>query len=139
MIESPDLDSLKPRQRFTLAHEIAHTFFYDTVSDPPQISKQAPKAQIVEWLCQHGASQLLLPDHFLTQYLGGERQLDINFAVELGRMFKASTEAVIRRADELDNLKSPFRALVLVKLTQDRLDAEIRGCMFHPSLLPFLS
>lgn len=137
--DAPDLDSLKPRQRFTLAHEIAHTFFYDFASDPPRILKQAPKSQIMEWLCQQGASQLLLPEHFLTQYLSRSRPLNLQLAVELGKVFKASTEAVIRRIDELDNSKSPFRALLLVRLNEDRRDAQIVAVCFHPSLLPFLS
>jgi hypothetical protein len=136
--DAPDLDSLKPRQRFTLAHEIAHTFFYDCAPNPPRISKQAPKSQIMEWLCQQGASQLLLPDHFLTQYLSKSRPLDLQLAVEFGKIFKASTEAVIRRIDELDSAKSPYRALLLVKLDQGGRDAQIRAVCFHPSLLPFL-
>jgi hypothetical protein len=133
-----DLDSLKPRQRFVLAHEIAHTFFYDFALDPPRISKQAPKSEIMEWLCQQGASQLLLPDRFLLQYLSKDKPLDINLAVEIGKKFKASTEAVIRRVDELDSAKAPFRALVLVRLNRDRRDAKIRAVCFHHSLLPFL-
>lgn len=81
---------------------------------------------------------MLLPDHFLIQYLNKSRPLDLHLAVELGNEFKASTEAVIRRIDELESAKNPFRALVLVKLNHDKRDAKVRAVCFHPSLLPFL-
>lgn len=136
--DSQDVSFLSPRQRFTLAHEIAHTFFYDLSLDPPQVSKQAPKSQIVEWLCQQGASQLLLPEYALKQELTKSGPVGLHMAVKLGKIFRASTEAVIRRMDELDDAKTHFRALLLVKLNQDKRDAQIRAVCYHPSLVPLL-
>src|SRR5690349_17325157 len=55
------------RQRFTIAHELAHTFFYDLNGEAPKRSKGSPKGQKLERLCHIGASQILVPEILLRQ------------------------------------------------------------------------
>jgi IrrE N-terminal-like domain len=48
-----------PRSRFTMAHEICHTFFYEIV---PEIKfAPHPSDEIEERLCNFGAAELLMP------------------------------------------------------------------------------
>lgn len=134
--DDPGLAYLKPRQRFTLAHEIVHTFFYDLGRDTPVLQKNAPRRkEILERLCQNGAGQLIVPDRALAKLLNKRSPLSANLAVQLARKFGASPEVMIRRIDELEDVKNPDRALVLARLAESGDEAEIRAICFHHSLL----
>ena len=62
------------RERFTIAHEIAHTFFYNIAETPPQrrLSPQSDNSD--EKLCNRLAAAILLPkekiDNFVKNYFG---------------------------------------------------------------------
>src|SRR5437016_14630956 len=59
----------KRRSRFTLAHELVHSFFYDLNGGVPKPLKGSPRGERLETLCHIGASQILLPDALLKQQL----------------------------------------------------------------------
>jgi IrrE N-terminal-like domain len=132
-----DAATLKPRQRFTLAHEIAHTFFYDFQHDPPKVSKGAPKSDVIERLCNLAAGHILLPQRHLELRLSGYGSITAQAILKIGKEFGVSAEVVIRRLNELDKFKAPVCALLLVGEDQSK-DTYIRSVYFHPSLLPYL-
>jgi IrrE N-terminal-like domain len=134
---SSDAESLKPRQRFTLAHEIAHTFFYDLTHDPPKVSKGIPKSDVIERLCNLAAGHLLLPAHILEFRLQGTEAITAQRILRIAKEFSVSAEVVIRRLNELEKFKAPDCALLLVSKDRSK-DDHIRAGYFHPSLLPYL-
>ncbi|MBV9762686.1 MAG: ImmA/IrrE family metallo-endopeptidase [Acidobacteriaceae bacterium] len=102
---------LKPRERFTLAHEIIHTFFYDEQLRP---IRPAPSIALLEWLCNYGAARLLLPEFLLERELGpGGRFDSLEMAQDLADSAGVSTSVVVRRLDECRDLKQQDYALML--------------------------
>lgn len=72
LVPAPAVDSsaLSPRQRFTLAHEISHTFFYGR--DLKRV-RPHPSERLLEDSCNYAAGRLLLPeDHRSPHKDGGE-------------------------------------------------------------------
>jgi len=60
--------SLPPSVRFTLAHELVHTFFFDRDSSPPRnrlVPSTDQSLTQLERLCDRGAAELLLPADLL--------------------------------------------------------------------------
>lgn len=82
------------RQRFTIAHEICHTYFYELV---PEI-KFRPHAtdSFEEALCNHGAAALLMPaEDVLAQVKAKDVSLDA--LEELSQRYAVSLEAAFLR------------------------------------------
>jgi len=65
-------DVSKERKNFTLAHEIAHTFFYDVLTHPRSYSGHHDFDPEEEHLCDIGASELLMPSSVFKQDLFSE-------------------------------------------------------------------
>jgi hypothetical protein len=112
------------RVRFTIAHELAHTFFPDYKKTARY--RSGPKARADEWqlelLCNLAAAELLMPIGSF-QSLEDE-PLKIERLMELRKTFEVSTEALLLRIVRLtarssaafaaarvdgDNPDSPFR------------------------------
>jgi hypothetical protein len=55
--------SAEPRMRFTIAHEICHTFFYELVPEIKFVPHDPDEQE--ERLCNFGAAALLIPPHSL--------------------------------------------------------------------------
>ncbi len=88
-------DKVAPaRQRFTIAHEICHTFFYELV---PEL-KFTPHAtdDSEEALCNHGAAALLMPARDIVAQASGK---DVSLATleALAERYEVSLEAVFLR------------------------------------------
>lgn len=83
------------RQRFSVAHEIVHTFFYDVAASPPvRLAPQGDHAE--EILCNKGAIELLVP----TVTLEASQQLMYRTAQSVLRLadeFEVSPQAMSRR------------------------------------------
>jgi hypothetical protein len=112
------------RTRFTLAHEIAHTFFFDVNSLPPRTKVDFANSQTAKSLersCHRAALQLLLPEMtFATRY----RTTDFLQPKSLRQIcFDAamSAPAVIMRFRFLRRLTHPFGILVAVEQWSDGL------------------
>jgi len=93
------------RIRFTLAHEIGHTLFYDLDSRPPQrvIYGEAPRDE--EQFCNWFASELLMPRALVRNHLetcqAAEPALSPTGAiVRLADIFRVSPRAMGRRLVE---------------------------------------
>jgi len=96
-------DRPETRQRFSVAHEIAHTFFpgYQTKTwcrtDAKYRRRDNPN-EFVEMLCDIGASELLMPlQWFATDILAVATAEQL---LALARTYHASREAVLRRFAE---------------------------------------
>jgi hypothetical protein len=133
-----EVGSLKPRQRFTLAHEIVHTFFYSFDHDPPKVLRGAPKYDDIESLCNFGAGRLLVPERLIKLRLGPAGAITSNFVVRLGKECGVSSEVVIRRLNDSAAASDSRCALLLARREQSDED-RIHAYYFHPSLLPYLS
>ncbi len=65
-IESEELQSaLSPRQRFTFAHELAHTHFYKTSNGVPTVRKVEIIPPELEEICDGAAGRILAPTNLL--------------------------------------------------------------------------
>jgi hypothetical protein len=96
-------DRPETRQRFSIGHEISHTFFpgYELKvqcrPDPRHRDRESPE-DFIETLCDVGAAELLLPLPWFADDAGAvttAQQL-----VALARKYKASREATLRRFAE---------------------------------------
>jgi hypothetical protein len=82
------------RQRFTVAHEICHTFFYEIV--PELKFKPHPTDSFEEALCNHGAAALLMPaEDVLAQV--SVRDVSLATLEELSQRYAVSIEAAFLR------------------------------------------
>jgi hypothetical protein len=94
-------DHAEARRRFTVAHEIAHTFFFD-VEEPPRNRVEDGNLDAVngfdpeEMLCNWAAAEMLMPQrqfHAMVRGLGlGSASL-----IQLSRNFNVSLHAAARR------------------------------------------
>jgi hypothetical protein len=89
----------RTRLRFTLAHEICHTFFYEFV---PEI-KFSPHDtdELEERLCNFGAAELLMPAGAL-QRTAADRPICMRSLCELAEEFAVSTVAMFVRLRSLN-------------------------------------
>lgn len=110
------------RTRFTLAHEIAHTFFFDITRRPPRskVDFDNPRTMhSLEQSCHRAALQLLLPEATLaTRYW----RMDFLLPSSLRKIcFDAaiSAPAVIMRFRYLRRITHPFGILLCVERSPD--------------------
>jgi hypothetical protein len=130
-----DWPNVSFRQRFTIAHELVHTFYYDLNGGVPRRKKDAPKGQVLERLCHSGAGQILVPEVLL------RREIDIRGAVasaedflKLARVFNVSADVMIRRIHKLGLMADDNFAAILV----DGLESDnrmIQAACYRPILL----
>lgn len=96
-------DRPETRQRFSMAHEIAHTFFpdYDTKewcrTDARFRNRENPD-DFVEMLCDIGAAELLFPQPWFSRH--ASTVAGASGLVALAKSFNCSREATIRRFAE---------------------------------------
>lgn len=98
-------DSWETRTRFTLAHEIGHTFFYDLDRHPPQRLLQSTHLKDEEAFCSILAAELLMPAQMVATELGkqegwGDLTDPTVVLRRLADLFKVSLEAMTRRIIE---------------------------------------
>lgn len=107
------------RRRFTCAHEIAHTFFFELDSSRQKMRvrvqddslEDLPQGRYEEYLCNVAAAEILMPYKQFSDHL---RQLGVGAAplMRLASRFKVSLHTAARRTVQL----SPFKlAIVLWK------------------------
>jgi hypothetical protein len=92
---------LPGRIRFTIAHEIAHTLFYDTKSVPPKdlLEPEDPeKAQALESLCNSVAAEFLLPQTVMRRVAVGVDFTNPDSLRELALMASVSPETLVIKA-----------------------------------------
>jgi hypothetical protein len=123
------------RARFTIAHEIAHTFFYDISQMPPR-----PKTQIddgasatrLELACNQIAGLILMPETVIQRHFA---KFDFVRPDELRMLTNAamvSAQAVIHRFKHLGKLSHP--EAILASASRDGADWTISAISPHYSL-----
>lgn len=144
-IQAPEpTGELTARQRFTLAHEIAHTFFYkvsDQVPVPTFGAKTRPQYRELEEICNLAAKRILVPTRLLRDQVqgafGGSDQIDVNLVRRLVSRFKVSYEVMLDRlqAEEPEGLSE--RCILLAREDGDRRP-EVKGLYVGIGFLPAL-
>lgn len=86
------------RLRFTLAHEICHTFFYELVPEVKFAPHEADPAE--ERLCDIGAAELLMPS-FAVRKLTASKPVCIESLRDLANHFSVSATAMFLRLRSL--------------------------------------
>ena len=105
------------RQRFTLAHELIHSFYYDRSTRPPRALQGMAEEDKLERLCNIGAGQLLVPTMLLKRE--GEVRIisEASEIVDLAQKFDVSAEVIVRRLDDIPDLLESDFAIVLVEFS----------------------
>jgi len=86
-------DASKERKNFTLAHEIAHTFFYDVLTHPKSYRGHKDFDPEEERLCDIGASELLMPSSVFKQDLFSEDEITPVTLFRLAKQYQVSFKA----------------------------------------------
>jgi hypothetical protein len=115
------------RRRFTLAHELAHTFFYSMEGDLPKPIKGTPRGVRLERLCQLGASEILVPEGILRRRMQSEHVSSADELLNLAATFDVSLEVIFRRIQELKLVAENEFAAVLVDRVNGK-DVIQTGC-----------
>lgn len=112
------------RLRFSVAHELAHTFFPDVAEAVRYRSAPSSSADAwqLELLCNIAAAELLMPVGAF-ESLASE-PLDINHLMRLRKQYDVSTEALLRRVVRLTD--SPAAFFAASRVDGNRLDSEFR-------------
>ncbi len=109
--------SLTRRQRFTLAHEIAHTFFFSLETPTPAPGHRRITPKHLESLCNAIAGTILIPAAQLRKDLGMQWQLRAKTIARLAARYDVSFEAAVRRlegAGEMGDIEIPFGEALLL-------------------------
>ena len=96
-----ELPGSSRRRRFTLAHEIGHTLFFERRDGELEVRRDAPRGEALEAACHRAASMILIPTKALAAELRERRLEDGQRIRELADHFDVSIEVMTRRLNEL--------------------------------------
>jgi len=130
-------DELSVRQRFSLAHEIAHTRFYrlsEPVPSPHGTTSTGPE---LEDHCDRMAGCILVPTYLLKQRIRDyEKEIDADFVRSVASDFRTSVAVALERLRVVEAANSFERCILLARRTHG--DAQIRSLFFGLGLSPIL-
>jgi len=119
---------LSPRQRFTLAHEIAHTLFYKGVEGVPvpntKLKERGTRKRLgLEEVCNHVATRLLVPKALLSgeinRKLKDPERIDADFVRAMAAKFRVSYEVTLGRLRVAAPDNAYARCILLVRKIDD--------------------
>lgn len=117
--------TLSPRARFTLAHEIAHTLFYERpngVKSPlelPQLQQELRRGT-AEVLCNDLAGRILIPTTVLRPRFTDRRsKCSVEDVLELSIATRTSLHAAIARLRQTPVGFGPYEGILCVKICAD--------------------
>lgn len=126
---------VKLRERFTIAHELVHTFCYDRNGGVPKRIKGSPVGRKLERLCHIGASQILVPEGLLRREVKTRGEVaSVESILDLVRVFNVSAEVLIRRLHDIQLFANEKFAAVLVD-SADGKKRQIRAACYGSLLL----
>jgi hypothetical protein len=134
-----DRPGIKVRQRFTLAHELAHTFFYDLNGSIPTPIKGSPRPSKLEHFCHVAANQLLIPEILLKRELAKKGEVaSVQSILDLADLFEVSVEVLMRRLHKLGLIADDKFAAVLVNTHGGKrlIQAACYGSLLRCSVVP---
>jgi hypothetical protein len=104
------------RQRFSLAHEIAHTFFFEERDGARKPLRGAPTGDRLEAACHQGAALLLVPNGLLRRELKSTLgPVGANCLMRLAQFFDVSVEVIMRRVHSVGAFEDQFAPALLRK------------------------
>jgi len=113
------------RQRFSLAHEIAHTLFFERRDGAMKPLRGAPTGHRLEAACHKGAGLLLVPDRLLRSALKTAPQpLSAEYMLGFARDFEVSVEVIIRRLNQVEAFGNRFAPVLLRRHQKDGFTIE---------------
>jgi hypothetical protein len=109
------------QSRFTIAHEIAHTFLYDIRHLPPR-----PKAFVnrlyqpedIERICNKAAAALLLPEEAIERDFAEADLLDPEILKRITDVALVSRPVLVWRLRELNRVGHPFGIVAVIRRKQ---------------------
>lgn len=126
---------LPGRMRFTIAHEIAHTLFYDTKSMPPRDlfePEDAEKAQALESLCNAAAAEFLLPEKVMRHVAVAVDFMNPDSLRELARMASVSPETLVIKTQRKNEWFHNIGGILCVERTDE--EWQISAIALHVAL-----
>jgi len=148
-LESRDLDleaeepqgALSPRQRFTFAHELAHTHFYKSSDGVPTVRDVEIIPQELEEVCDGAAGRILVPTNLLKNEIslelsGNCERIDSEFVRAMAARFRASLDVIINRLHTVESGNVFARCILLVRRKHG--EAQIRACYMGVTLLSII-
>jgi hypothetical protein len=128
---------LNRRQRFTFAHELAHTFFFRLDRQPPVAVESVPDYIELEDACDRAAAQILVPTTSLRRFTRGREVMSPELAVEVSDRFSVSIAVALGRLSRLAEFDSDPIGVLLVE-RNGAPEHRISAMFFKTGLLPFL-
>jgi IrrE N-terminal-like domain len=111
-----DRPGTRIRRRFSLAHEIAHTFFFVVSDKGVKPMREGPHGINLESACHEGASRLLIPELFLRKHFREKRnEIACEDVLRLAETFDVSLEVVLRRLRNEQVLESAHVCFALCR------------------------
>ena len=101
-----DMPGAALRSRFSLAHEIGHTLFYEQQISALNSRKDAPTGDRLEAACQKAAAMILVPCKPLRSEIRRREVSNAAAIVDLADRFEVSTEVMLRRLNELGEFEN---------------------------------
>lgn len=135
------------RMRFSLAHEFAHTLFYDLTSSPPKIAKTfragggKTALENLERNCDRLASHLLLPTRLFESAIMGMKEICPVSLRELAGRAGVSMEVIVRRLGTRSDLLRQryfFGCVAIVRETPHGLSVRAVSMPKHLNIAPDL-
>lgn len=108
------------RRRFSLAHEIGHTLFYELKNGELIHRNDAPRGDALEAACHRAAAMILVPTKLLRAELRQRECSGARAVVDLAGRFDVSIEVMVRRLAECGVFENGW-APALVRRSEGRL------------------
>lgn len=129
--------ALSVRQRFSLAHEIAHTRFYKLSDRVPSSEPPTANGLELERICDQMAGCILIPTHLLKRKISDYgKEIDANFVRLIAEDFQTSMDVALNRIRVVEAGSSFDRCILLARRVSG--DAEIQTLHFGIGLWPLL-
>lgn len=127
-LDEAEIAGLTNRQRFTLAHELGHTLFFDWTRSRPRPLEKAPKNQELEDLCDIAAANLLVPIDYLWPRVKARYQMSTNDVLSWAEEFRVSAEMMVGQI-ALAGCPAVDRVLIVARKLGGS-DAQVRRSWF---------
>ena len=128
---------LPNRTRFSIAHEIAHTFFFNLDSSPPASDVELRKTRSIDALetaCNEIARRLLLPKALFLPELGKINVLNPQALRALARKAAVSTDVFTLRLNQLFDWTSILGGILCIR--EEVNGPKILSMSMHSALRP---
>jgi hypothetical protein len=89
------------RRRFSWAHELGHTLFYESRNGDLKPRSDTPRGDALEAACHRAASMILVPTDSLRGHLQHGGIDTAAEAIDLARLFQVSPEVMLRRLHDV--------------------------------------